>query len=162
VNPLAFGQLMRRYNRKLYRAARAILRDDAAAEDAVQESWLHAYRAIDQFRGEAQLGTWLVRIAINEALARRRREAHAGVAAPAAEPLAREEDGPEAMARQAELRRTLQAQIDALAPVFRAVFILRAVQELSVGETAAVLRIPEATVRTRFFRARRQLRAVLS
>lgn len=162
MNPLAFGQLMRRHNRKLYRVARAILRDDAAAEDAVQESWLHAYRAIDQFRGEAQLGTWLVRIAINEALARRRREPRAVAAAPAAEPLAREEDGPEAMARRAELRRTLQAQIDALAPVFRAVFILRAVHELSVGETAAALRIPEATVRTRFFRARRQLRAVLS
>jgi RNA polymerase sigma-70 factor (ECF subfamily) len=74
VEPSAFALLMRRHNRVLYRAARAILRDDAAAEDALQEAWLRAYHAIDAFRGESKLSTWLVRIVVNEALARRRKD----------------------------------------------------------------------------------------
>jgi RNA polymerase sigma-70 factor (ECF subfamily) len=163
MTPAAFAQLMRRHNRRLFRTARAILRDDAAAEDALQEAWLHAYRAMDTFRGEAKLSTWLVRIVANEALARRRKEQrHPRLLAQQAEPATRRQDEPEGMAERGELRHRLEAKIGALPEAFRAVFMLRAVQELSVEETAAALHIPEATVRTRFFRARGQLREALS
>lgn len=74
MTPETFSQLMRRHSRRLFRTARAILRDDAAAEDALQEAWLRAYRSMHTFRGEAKLTTWLVRIVVNEALARRRKE----------------------------------------------------------------------------------------
>ncbi|MGH8670097.1 MAG: RNA polymerase sigma factor [Burkholderiales bacterium] len=161
----AFALLMRRHNRTLFRTARAILRDDAAAEDALQEAWLRAYRAMDTFRGEAKLATWLLRIVVNEALARLRKEQRqvALVAlAPEAEEATRRQDEPEGMAQRSDLRRRLEARIRVLPDAFRAVFLLRAVQELSVEETAAALRIPESTVRTRFFRARSQLREALS
>ena len=78
----AFEAMMRRYNRTLYRTARAILRDDAEAEDAVQEAYIRAYRALDGFRGESKLSTWLVRIAANEALMRRRKNARSAVVIP--------------------------------------------------------------------------------
>ena len=153
---------MRRHSRTLYRAARAILRDDAAAEDALQEAWLHAYRAIDTFRGESTLSTWLVRIVVNEALARRRKEQRHPAAGGETEQVTLEQDEPEGMAQRGELRRRLYGKIADLPPDFRTVFMLRAVEGLSVGETAAALHIPESTVRTRFFRARRQLREALS
>lgn len=153
---------MRRHNRMLYRVARAILRDDAAAEDALQEAWLRAYRAMDTFRGEAKLSTWLVRIVVNEALTRRRKEQRQAGPAQEAERATLPQDEPEGMARRSELRRRLEAEIGDLPDAFRAVFVLRAVEELSVAETAAALHIPEATVRTRFFRARGQLREALS
>lgn len=162
MDPLAFAQLMRRHNRRLFRTARAILRDDAASEDALQEAWLHAYHAMDAFRGEAKLSTWLVRIVVNEALARRRKEQRRVGLAQEAEQATRWQDEPEGMAERGELRHRLAEKIGALPEAFRAVFLLRAVQELSVEETAAALHIPETTVRTRFFRARRQLREALS
>jgi RNA polymerase sigma-70 factor (ECF subfamily) len=150
---------MRRYNRTLYRTARAILRDDAEAEDAVQEAYLRAYRALETFRGESKFSTWLIRIAANEALMRRRKNAGAANVVPleaAAELQAREERGDHM------LRRLLERRIDALPDDYRAVFVLRALEELSVEETAAALGIPEATVRTRFFRARGLLRESLA
>lgn len=157
----ALERLMRLHNRTLYRTARAILRDDAEAEDAVQEAYVRAYRALGTFRGESKLSTWLVRIAANEALARRRRNARAP--APVDDPggverICDESPGPEDEAQRGETRRLLERHIDALPDPFRAVFVLRAVEELSVEETAAALGIPDATVRTRYFRARRQLR----
>lgn len=155
-----FAELMRRHNRALYRAARAILRDDAAAEDAVQDAWLQAYRAMPAFRGEARLSTWLTRIAINEALAQRRKRQPSEDAQ--AEPEGPAEDEPERLARRRELRLHLEARIDLLPVDLRVVFVLRAAQERSVREVAAILRIPESTVRTRFFRARRHLRLALS
>ena len=168
----AFEQLMRRHNRTLFRTARAILRDDAEAEDAVQEAYLRAYRSIGAFRGEAKLSTWLVRIVANEALERRRKAArragivpiHAGVEEHELEQQAgtRPPEGPADLAERRELRRLLEAKIDGLSDAFRAVFVLRAVEELSVEETAAALGLPEATVRTRFFRARGRLREALS
>ena len=135
----AFAALMRRHSRMLFRAARAILRDDAEAEDALQEAWLRAYRAIGTFRGEARLSTWLVRIAANEALARRRKAVR----------------GPEMLSLG-------EASIRALPEAFRDVFMLRAVQELSVEETAEALGLPPATVKTRLFRARRRLRQAMA
>lgn len=155
----ALEALMRRYNRTLYRTARAILRDDAEAEDAVQEAYLRAYRALATFRGESKFSTWLVRIAANEALMRRRRNAGAASVVPleaAADLQAREERGDHM------LRRLLEKRIDALPDDYRAVFVLRALEELSVEETAAALGIPEATVRTRLFRARGLLRESLA
>lgn len=155
----ALEALMRRHHRSLYRTARAILRDDAEAEDAVQESFLQAFRALGTFRGESRLSTWLVRIAANEALMRLRRNARA-TARMDVEPdeLVSGEAGPESTANCGQMRQLLEARIAALPEGHRAVFMLRAVEELSVEETAAALGIAEATVRTRFFRARKLLR----
>ena len=158
----ALETLMRRHNRTLYRTARAILRDDAEAEDAAQEAWVKAYRSLGTFRGGSKLSTWLVRIAANEALMRRRRRAAAPAAASIDEQdLVCDAPGPESEAQRAEARRALETRIDALPDDFRAVFVLRALEELNVAETAAALGIPEATVRTRFFRARGMLRESL-
>jgi RNA polymerase sigma-70 factor (ECF subfamily) len=165
----AFEALMRRYNRTLYRTARAILRDDAEAEDAVQEAYIRAYGALGGFRGESKLSTWLVRIVANEALMRRRKKARSAVVVPMdsaveerwEEPMS-EEAGPERNALGGEMRRLLENRIDALPDDYRAVFMLRAVEELSVEEAATALGIPEATVRTRHFRARALLRESLA
>jgi len=169
---VAFERIMRRHNRTLFRTARAILRNDEEAEDAVQEGYLQAYGAMASFRGDAKLSTWLARIVANQALQRlRKRERRAqilplqqGDAAPAFEELAdvRTDNGPEAAAQGGELRRALEAQIDALPDAYRAVFMLRAVEEMTVEETASVLGVPPATVRSRFFRARSLLREALA
>ncbi|MCG3142998.1 MAG: hypothetical protein HONDAALG_00304 [Gammaproteobacteria bacterium] len=174
-NTMALEALMRRYNRPLYRAARSILKDDAEAEDVVQETYIRAYKTIRNFRGDAKLSTWLTRIAINEALARartyrRRAEiiALGGDAAPipeSAEDLPMPEDvaeTPENAALRAEVRRLIERRIDGLPAVFRSVFVLRALEEMTVEETAACLGVPEATVRTRYFRARGLLREALA
>ena len=162
----AFEQLMRRHNRTLFRTARAILRDDAEAEEAVQDAYLQAYRALADFRGEAKLSTWLTRIAANEALARRRKHVRRDALAPvvgldgAAQACTR--DGPRDLAERGELRRLIEASIDRLPEALRSVFVLRAVENLSVEETAAALGIRPPTVRSRFFRARSRLRTALS
>jgi RNA polymerase sigma-70 factor (ECF subfamily) len=170
----AFRFVMTRHNQALFRTARSILRDDAEAEDAVQEAYLQAYRAIGSFRGDARLSTWLIRIVANEALARLRKlrrgaevivlDSHPDSEAPAAETTMSDnpENQPERLAARAETRRLIEAKIDALPDAFRTVFVLRAVQEMSVEEVAESLAIPEATVRTRFFRAKGLLREALS
>ncbi|HVL55353.1 MAG TPA: RNA polymerase sigma factor [Burkholderiaceae bacterium] len=170
----ALRLLMRRNNRTLFRAARSILGNDADAEDAVQEAYLAAFRGIDRFRGESRLSTWLTRIAINEALKRRRASGRADVIVLRGE-LADEQqeesvaestggpiDRPDHQALRAEVRRLIEAKIDALPDAFRTVFVLRAVEEMAVDEVAEALAIPEATVRTRFFRARAMLRESLA
>jgi RNA polymerase sigma-70 factor, ECF subfamily len=170
----AFELMMRRHNQILYRTARSILRDDAEAEDAVQEAYLLAYRGMGGFRGEAKLSTWLVRIVVNEAISRGRKRGRAaeiiqlGGEAPEDEETVEGNmnetlpEQPEHAAQRAQARRLLEAKIDALPDAFRTVFVLRAVEELSVEEVAAALGIPEATVRSRFFRARGLLREALS
>lgn len=166
----AFAQIMRRYNQRLFRTARAILRDDAEAEDALQEAYVHAYRALPEFRAEAQLSTWLVRIVANEALGRlRKRQRGAQVIALGADAELAETQmdeppviRPDQAAERAQGLRLIEAKIDALPESFRAVFVLRALEELSVDETAAALAIPAATVRTRYFRARALLREALA
>jgi RNA polymerase sigma-70 factor (ECF subfamily) len=170
----AFELLMRRHNQILYRTARSILKDDAEAEDAVQEAWLLAYRAIGNFRGDAKLSTWLVRIVVNEAISRgRKRSRGAEVIQLSGETQegggAVEEnvnrtlpEQPEHAAQRAQTRKLLEAKIDELPDAFRTVFVLRALEELSVEESAVALGIPEATVRSRFFRARGLLREALS
>ena len=156
----AMELLMRRHNRMLFRTARAILRDDAEAEDAVQEAYLRAYKALPGFRGESKVSTWLVRIAANEALGRRRRALRGGEVVPL-DAIPDEADPKDDMLR-VEMRRILEMRIDALPEAYRTVFMLRALEELSVEETAAALQIPEPTVRTRFFRARGLLRESLA
>lgn len=168
----AFESLMRRHNRLLFRTARSIVRDDADAEDVVQEAYLHAWRALRGYRTESHLSTWLVRIAINEALGRRRRKSaeviplETAMADHDSDIQSRLADaperGPEPSLMRGQMRRLMEARIDQLPEAFRLVFVLRAVEEMSVEETAQVLRIPEATVRTRFFRARSQLRESLA
>ena len=163
----AMEALMRRHNRVLYRTARAILRDDAEAEDAVQEAYMSAYRALHNFRGESKLSTWLVRIVANEALMRRRRTARSAEVIPMegtdhSEPQTAAEAGPEQETLRGQMRQILEARIDRLPDGYRAVFVLRALEELTVEETAAALGIPEPTVRTRYFRARSLLRESLA
>ena len=168
----AIRLLTKRHNQTLYRTARAILRDDAEAEDAVQEAYIKAIRAMHTYRSDAKLSTWLIRITVNEALAKLRRARRAAEVIPLAADLPAgdqvyefTESGtptPEDEAARAQTRRLVESRIDALPEAFRAVFVLRAVEELSVEETATVLGIPEPTVRTRFFRARGLLRESLS
>ena len=170
----AFRVLMRRYTQMLYRAARSILKNEAEAEDAVQEAYLQAYRAMGNFRGDAKVSTWLVRIAVNESITRlhkhTRRAEVIRLEGDDSQDHHSSEDSmnesspehPERAAVRSETRRLLEAKIDDLPDAFRTVFVLRAVEELTVEEAAAVLNIPEATVRTRFFRARGMLRESLS
>jgi RNA polymerase sigma factor (sigma-70 family) len=168
----AFERLMRRYNGRLFRIARAILKDDAEAEDAVQDAYLDAYRHIGEFRGQSQVATWLTRIAINQALMRLRRHKRERVVVPfpgdregrrvEAEVVDRKAESPAAATLRAEIRNVVENRIDALPPSFRAVFIMRDVEEMTVLETAECLGIPPATVRTRLFRARALLREALA
>ena len=174
ADPDAFQLLMRRYNQTLYRTARSILKDDAEAEDAVQEAYMLAYRAMGAFRGDAKLSTWLIRIVANESIARsRKRSRRAEIIQLSGEPESDADvsevnmneaapEQPEHAAVRAETRRLLEGKIDALPDVFRTVFVLRALEELTVEETAVSLGIPAATVRTRYFRAKGLLREALA
>ena len=167
-------RLMRRYNQLLYRTARSILRDDVEAEDAVQEAYFLAYQSMSRFRGGAKLSTWLVRIVANEAIGRlrkRSRRAELIHMRGTAEPMKEDPElnvtdtspeQPEDAAIRAEARRLLEAKIDQLPDAFRTVFVLRAVEEMTVEETGVCLGIPTATVRTRYFRAKGLLRESLA
>jgi RNA polymerase sigma-70 factor (ECF subfamily) len=169
----AFTDLMRRYNRRLYRVARSVLRDDAEAEDALQDAYLQAYRALPAFRGESALGTWLTRIVVNAALMRQRKTGRLAEVIELGADVGSDDQAmtrdrldepaqPELAALRAQTRRLIETGIDKLPTAFRTVFVLRAVEELTVEETAATLDIPEATVRTRYFRARAMLREALA
>lgn len=171
----AFSQLMRRYNRMLFRTARSIVSDDAEAQDAVQEGYLRAFLALDGYRGDSSLGTWLTRIVINQALSQQRKLGKVvflDETRPDDEEGAMPEDSPrrlggidhatpEDAASNNELRRRLEAAIDLLPPIYRCVFILRAVEGLSVENTALTLRVSEDVVKTRYLRARGLLRRQL-
>jgi RNA polymerase sigma-70 factor (ECF subfamily) len=173
----AFEAMMRANNQLLYRLARSILKDDAEAEDAVQDAYLAAFRNIGSFRGQAKLSTWLARIVMNEAYARLRKRRRAGVviALDSASEAGHDElrpreqamddeavERPEAAALRNELRRLLERRIDALPEQFRIAYILRDVEEMSVEEAAEYLDVAPETVRTRAFRARALLRESLS
>ena len=163
---------MRRHNRLLFRTARSILKDDAESEDALQEAYLRAWRGLAGFRADSRLSTWLVRIVINESLGRLRRRGAQVIPLDSAMDLTDDQTEawmqddpdhrPDRMLMRAQVRRIIETRIDTLPDAFRTVFMLRAVEELSVEEVAAALEIPDATVRTRFFRARGLLREALS
>ncbi len=168
----AFEAIMRTYNQLLFRTARSILKSDAEAEDALQDAYLHAWRGLRSFRAESKLSTWLVRIVTNEALGRLRRAKVRTIpledAMTSPDPKMQAaladglDDGPEQTAARAEVRRLIEERIDLLPDAYRTVFMLRAVEEMSAADVAQALDIPEATVRTRFFRARRLLREGLT
>src|SRR5438045_2483712 len=166
----AIRLLTKRFNQTLFRTARSILRDDAEAEDALQEGYIKAIRAMGTFRADAKLSTWLIRIVANEALGRLRKIRRGAevitlegeVAMEASENMESPEAQPEREAVRAQTRAIMECKIDQLPDALRAVFLLRAVEEMTVEEVAAALEIPEATVRTRFFRARALLRESLA
>lgn len=167
----AFELLMRRYNRRLYRLARTYLRDDSEAKDALQEAYLCAYRSIAQFRGEAALSTWLSRLVLNECNARLRRssrrehivsivstEGHMDLCSQVAAP----GESPDSEIGRAQMRSVLERKVGELPEIFRLVFVMRSIEELSIQEIAGILSIPEETVRSRHFRAKGMLRESLA
>lgn len=155
-------------NRRLFRMARSILKNDAEAEDVVQETYVRAFTHLDGFRGESSLATWLTRIAMNEALGRLRRQ-HPTVEWTTLEPGALEAqviqfplstppEDPERTMAQREIQTVVERAIDELPDAFRSVFIARVVEGMSTEETAEVLDLKPETVKTRLFRARALLR----
>jgi RNA polymerase sigma-70 factor (ECF subfamily) len=167
----AFELLMRRYNRRLYRLARATLGDATEAEDALQEAYVNAYRSIEEFRGSSSLFTWLSRVVLNECLGRQRRSARRQNIVPMVSSntdvdltsmTSDDAISPDRALARAQLRGLLERKLDQLPESFRVVFICRSVEEMSVEETAACLDIPEATVRSRHFRAKSLLRESLA
>lgn len=170
----AFEEIMRRHNRLLFRSARGIVGDDAEAQDVVQETYLRAFAALHGFRRDSALGTWLARIAIRLAIDAQRRRGRI-VALDAGDETSLEAfaetrtmssdapatDSPESQAERSQMRAILQRAIDGLPAIYRSVFILRAVEELSVEETADCLQISAELVKTRYLRARAKLRDAL-
>jgi RNA polymerase sigma-70 factor (ECF subfamily) len=162
---------MRQHNQRLFRVARSILREDADAEDALQDAYVQAYRKLDEFRGHSELSTWLTRIVINQALMRMRSRRRDRVVVPfgdtrdaaarALEVADESAESPSEAAQRGEIRRVLERRIDELPDAFRTVFVMREVEDMTARETADALGIPEATVRTRLFRARALLREAL-
>jgi RNA polymerase sigma-70 factor (ECF subfamily) len=168
----AFGEIVQRCNQRLFRVARSIVRDDAEAEDVLQEAYVRAFSAFAGFRAEAGVLTWLTRITLNEARGRlRRRKAMVGVeaieAAQAEEATVVSFPGgpaggtPESDAARGEARRLLEHAIDDLPEPFRLVFTLREIEECTIEQTALHLGLKPETVKTRLHRARRMLRAAL-
>ena len=162
-----FELLVRRYNQRIFRVARGIVRDDGDAEEVLQEAWVRAFEHLDQFRGEARFNTWLTRIAVHEALAhlrRRRRlvplasDEHEFEAGPLMFSTA---PTPEETTQAIEARRLLETAIEALPESLRVAYVLREINDLDTAETAAALGIAEGTVKVRLHRARRELRSSL-
>jgi RNA polymerase sigma-70 factor (ECF subfamily) len=164
----AFRAIMTRHNRRLYRIARSILRNDGEAEDALQEAYLHAFANLGGFRGDSTLATWLSRIVINEALGRLRKRKRAVSVflpdgdVPAAEiiafPVGAGLDDPERNMAQRQILELVERATDSLPDDFRTVFVARAIEGLSVEETAELLGLKPETVKTRLHRARKLLR----
>ena len=170
---VAFELIMRRYNRRQYRLARSILKNGSEAEDAVQEAYVRAYEKLDDFNGPAGFSSWLGKIVVNEALGRLRKRgrvislddyvkgADGEGEIRRIDILRTQQPDPERLAVNSELRQLLENAIDDLPDDFRAAFILRAVEGMSIDETAQCLSIRPETVKTRFHRARRLLQKSL-
>jgi len=167
-----FYELIRPYERRVYSAALAILRNESDAEDVAQEALLKAFKNIRQFRGEARFSTWLIQITVNEARMRRRRD-HAHMMEPIGE--LQDEEGnytprdfadwreiPLETLERKEVREKLAQALATLGDKYREVFVLRDMQHLSIEETAEALGITTASVKTRLLRARLMLRDLLA
>ncbi len=160
-----FEVVMRRHNQRLYRVARAILRNDGEAEDVMQDAYVRAYEHLDQFAGRAKFSTWLTRIAVHEALARQHRGNRYQELEPESErngdPMDRfasSEPNPEQQASNSEIRRLLEEAVEKLPDAYRTIFVLRDVEEMSTTDTANILEITEENVKVRLHRARALLR----
>jgi RNA polymerase sigma-70 factor, ECF subfamily len=161
----AFRTIMERHNRRLYRIARSILRNDSEAEDVVQEAYVKAFTHLGGFRRESSLGTWLARIVMNEALGRLHRdrlavgletfEGRRTEARIIQFPQAVASDDPERTMAQRQILQLVERAIDSLPEIFRIVFMLRRIEGMSVEETADLLGLQRETVKTRLYRARR-------
>jgi len=168
----AFTELVERYERKIYRLAKHITQHDEDAEDVLQESFMKAYSNLDSFQGQSKFYTWLVRIAVNEALMKLRKrksdrtvsmdEPHETEEDTVTREIAVWEDDPEKKYSREELREILARAVDSLKPGFRTVFVLRDIEELSTEETAEALGISVPAVKSRLLRARLQLRERLT
>lgn len=164
----AFRTIMQRNNRRLFRIARSILRNDGEAEDVVQEAYVRAFTHLETFRGDSSLATWLARITMNEALGRLRHQRTTAdwmtpeTARTEAQiiqfPLSTTWDDPERTMAQREIQHIVEQAIDNLPEPYRIVFIARVIEEMSVEETAAAFALRPETVKTRVHRARRLLR----
>lgn len=163
-----FEILMRRHNQRLYRIGRAILRDDSEAEDVMQEAYVRAYEHLGQFAGKAKFSTWLSRIAVNEALLRRKSRSKVEGLETVPDEKGHTEERfsapgrtPEEQAAGSQMKQILENAISSLPDAYRSVLVLRDVQEMGTSETAAVLDISEENVKTRLHRARTMLRKKL-
>jgi len=168
----AFRTIMQRCNQRLFRVARAVVRDDAEAEDIVEQAYGRAFTRLDSFRGDSSLSTWLVSITLNEARDRlRRRRPTVGLEAVEATPAKVADiipfpgvamaESPESVAARGQIRTLVEQAVDELPEDFRMVFILRVMEECSIEETAADLGVKPETVKTRLHRARGLLRKAL-
>ena len=160
-----FELLMRRHNQRIYRAVRAILRTDDDVEDVMQQAYLNAYQHLGQFAGGAKFSTWLTRIAVNEAIGRKRkggREAGEGDESIMISLVESNEPDPEQQANNSELRDLLEREVSALPTSFRSVIIMRDVEGLSTTETAEVLGISENNVGVKLNRAKKALTALMN
>jgi RNA polymerase sigma-70 factor (ECF subfamily) len=161
----AIRTLIKANNQRLFRVARAVLKNDGEAEDVVQATYVKAFTKLDSFRGDSAFSTWLTRIALNEALGRKRRQRPTmdiTTMEETAEVIAFPGASPEAEAGRHEMRDMLATAIDKLPEPFRLVFVMREIEELDIAETAATLGIKPETVKTRLFRARRLIRGTLA
>jgi RNA polymerase sigma-70 factor, ECF subfamily len=163
-----FEIVMRRHNQRLYRVARAILRNDGEAEDVMQDAYVRAYEHLDQFAGRAKFSTWLTRIAVHEALARQRRgtryqelDSMSDREGDPMDRLAALAPDPEQQASNSETRRLLEEAVERLPDAYRTIFMLRDVEEMTTIDTAHVLDISEENVKVRLHRARALLRKSL-
>jgi RNA polymerase sigma-70 factor (ECF subfamily) len=170
-----FEVLMRRHNQRVYRTTRAILKDEAEAEDAMQQAYINAFLHLDQFVDRAQFSTWLTRIAVNEALGRRRkrrpdlpledafdvRNPHVVAKHEAMTITDTAQPDPERQAYSGEIARLIEDAVDSLPETYRSVFMLRDIEELSTEETASALDIGIEAVKTRLHRARSMVRRAL-
>src|SRR5437879_9215530 len=164
----AIRAIMQSNNRRLYRIARGILRNDSEAEDVVQETYVRAFTHLQDFRGDSSLATWLARIAMNEALGRLRRQRPSvdlnSLAPGVLEaqiiqfPLSAPSEDPEKSMAQREIQHVVEHAIDELPDAFRIVFITRVIEGMNVEETADILGLKPETVKTRLHRARTMLR----
>ena len=170
---LAVRVIVQRYNRRLFRVARGVVRDDTEAEDVVQDAYVRAFTKLESFRGEAAFSTWLTRIVLNEALGRLRRqpvttELSEIETAPGANggrvimfPMSSMPPSPESEADRQRVRQVLEQAVDELPDPFRLVFILREIEGLSTNDTSAALSVRAETVKTRLYRARRLMRRAI-
>lgn len=156
-----FEILMRRHNQRVYRVARAVVKDENEAEDVMQQAYINAYLHLGQFEDRAQFSTWLTRITVREALARRRRSRPEDPVE-TFDDMHAEQPDPEHQAYAGELGRLIEDAVDTLPENYRVVFMLREVEGLSTNETAVTLELGEEAVKTRLHRAKAMVRAAVT